>query len=60
MTKKHYIAIAHVLKTQLSNPNVYSVEDVCRTLAHYFATDNPKFDRQRFLDACGIKEKSQT
>ena len=58
MTKKHYIAIAEIIAT---NPFSHLVSghnanlDNALRLADYFATDNPKFNRTRFLQACGIE-----
>lgn len=73
MTKKHYEAIASVIASTYKNAKLYtapnykntarerceSIEVIAVRLADYFASDNPKFDRQRFLAACGI-EQSQT
>lgn len=61
MTKKHYEAIARIMHydtqgdTKAENARV----NTAQLLASYFATDNPRFDRERFLQACGI-EQSQT
>jgi hypothetical protein len=49
-TKKHYIALAEVLKDCEANT------DVCDPLADMLLADNPSFDRVRFLIACGINE----
>lgn len=51
MTKKHYEAIASAIKTS------HNLETATKKLADYFSTDNPKFDRTRFLQACGIETK---
>lgn len=58
MTKKHYEAIAFRLKYRISDEkltreNMLSL--IAESLADYFQTDNAKFDRARFLQACGIK-----
>lgn len=29
---------------------------VCKTIANDLSGTNPRFDRSRFLDACGVKE----
>ena len=31
-------------------------EDACKGLAHLLAQDNPRFDRARFLKACGLED----
>ena len=62
MTKKHYIAIASDLKTTRKNihsRDYYIVDAICYALADTFATDNPRFNRTRFLQACGIETKGQ-
>lgn len=62
MTKKHYEAIAAILKKYKYAP-LYEVDysdyrtsqHISEDLADYFATDNRNFDRTRFLQACGIE-----
>lgn len=52
MTKRHFIAIAAILKSEHSPGQ--SSQAVAIRLADYFANENPRFDRQRFLTACGF------
>ena len=65
-TRQHYKAIAEIVKqnTELGECRV-TLPKVSRTyrntrhfiakdLANYFAQDNPRFDRERFLAACGL------
>lgn len=62
MTKKHYEAIAESISYRMSMQypadhaqyGVTTLRLLAKELADYFASDNPKFDRTRFLDACGI------
>lgn len=57
MTKKHYEAMATIIKEaydKCPTQNTTRYDDIVYPLADYFATDNPKFDRERFLTACGI------
>lgn len=60
MTKKHYEAIAKIMNEQGSKCHAIKLmglqEQTCEQLADYFVTDNPKFDRTRFLQACGIDQ----
>jgi hypothetical protein len=49
MTKKHFEAIAKTIKEQGANPNPWEITEA---LAELFATFNPLFDSERFLDAC--------
>jgi len=59
MTKKHFEAIAKVYNKRL---NHYSTTEADRNtigslaldLANYFETENPNFDREHFLTACGL------
>ena len=60
MTRKDYVMIAEILKFNRRDFN--EGEDglsLLNILSHQFANslqdDNPRFDRARFLDACGVK-----
>lgn len=58
MNKRHYEAIANVL-AEAQNVAVEAGETsmirvVALGLAQQFAGDNPNFDRDRFLKACGV------
>ena len=62
MTRKDYVIIAKALKTQfeLSHENneddgLCAVINVANDLATALEADNPRFDRERFLEACGVK-----
>lgn len=60
MTKKHFEAIAALL----ANANLAVVDerggadivmrDLCDSMADYFDSENPRFDRDKFLTACGL------
>ena len=52
MTKKHYEAIAEIVMT-------YRKEAIPEKLADYFAQDNPRFNRDMFLAACGIEAREK-
>lgn len=66
MTKKHYIAIAAGFKSRLDEQATSESDDGIKALlgietlkcAHMFcniaASDNPNFNRQRFMIACGF------
>jgi len=52
-SQRHYEAIAKVIKDH----NVNDTECcyyVAADIVEMFERDNPKFDRVRFLDACGL------
>ena len=60
MTKKDYELIAGALKDVHNRVKIGTVEssydtlsDVIATLASELEHDNPRFDRDRFLTACG-------
>jgi len=60
MTRKDYVMIAEILKFNRRDFN--EGEDglsLLNILSHQFANslqdDNPRFDRARFLTACGVK-----
>ena len=65
-TKQHYKAIAEIIK---GNTDTAADDDqspdfreglfkarkwITRDLADYFAGDNPHFNREKFLQACGL------
>lgn len=64
LSRKHYKAIAEIVKEtsdQHEHPDLYcwlasDTESLTNKLADYFAQDNPHFDRDRFLVACGLTE----
>lgn len=62
MTKKDYVAIARIIKQGLKvNEKPYSstplndvVNGIVVALADYCQCDNPRFDRSKFVAACGF------
>ena len=69
LSRKHFEAIAGILRALDRDPGgplalggdaeYYDGldemrQDVARDLADFFATENPYFDRQRFLKAAGV------
>lgn len=58
MTKKDFELIAAaVVRTRAMYPGEahrYALNDVSMTLADALATTNPRFDRAKFLQACGV------
>jgi hypothetical protein len=60
MTRKDYVLIADTLANLMQDFNncgddSVSLSLVAEELADTLATDNPRFDRARFLTACGVK-----
>lgn len=57
MTKKHYEAIAKAFHAYIATDTGANIaRPIAKDLADYFSTDNPRFDRTRFLQACGIEQ----
>ena len=55
MTKKDYVAIAKVIHDNYGvSPSDVAREKIALALADVFKLDNPRFDRVRFLVACGV------
>ena len=61
LTKKDFKAVAEIIKLQITRYHVQEryacangVESIAYHLADYFAMQNPRFDRERFLAACGL------
>jgi hypothetical protein len=58
MTEKTYQTIAaeirHVRDADLTPARTWAIESVCNALAVCFARENPRFDRDKFLKACGV------
>lgn len=62
MTRKDYVAIARILASirmpesehQFTRGHEGARETIALDFAEHCATDNPRFDRARFLKACGI------
>lgn len=60
MTRKDFVAIAAALKNaqpSAHDPNVAHIQHRidCREVAGVLAGTNPRFDRDRFLAACGVR-----
>jgi hypothetical protein len=57
MTRKDYVMIAEVFANfgQMIELEETIGADIARNLADAFGADNSRFDRARFLDACGVK-----
>jgi len=60
MTKKDYVLIARVFAREVSlaggdeRGRRYILGGIARLLATELEQGNPRFDRQRFLAACGV------
>jgi hypothetical protein len=59
MTRKDYVATAEILDTLVASVEgeaLYSVLNTVDEFADMFKKDNERFDRNRFLNACGVYE----
>jgi hypothetical protein len=54
MTRKDYKLIAEVIAVNMFDSYEGKV-DLVDNLANKLEQDNPRFDRARFLEACGVK-----
>lgn len=63
MTRKDYELIAACFADQMREANIHDMyaehaqaylNALARDLAHEFANDNPRFDRNKFMEACGL------
>ena len=60
--EQHYKAIAGIVKDEIEYAKCFASQrfavDICKEcatkLADYFAKNNPRFDREKFLEACGL------
>lgn len=57
MTRKDYQLISKVFANfgEICNLEETIGADIARELANALQGDNPRFDRARFLEACGVK-----
>jgi len=50
MTRKHYIAAAKMIRSQKLEKE--TAENIVEFLATMFAEDNPRFNKEKFIEAC--------
>jgi len=56
MTRKDYVAIAAAFKNADKRDDGETIAaSVMENIADAMARDNPRFDRARFLKACGVQ-----
>jgi hypothetical protein len=63
MSKKEFEAVAEILRINsrlisysedFNNGAYYAGRSIARELSQLFKQDNPRFDAEKFLSACGI------
>lgn len=56
MTRKHFRHLAGMVKWWGSQDTPLSIHSIADDLAAFCQSQNPGFDRERFLEACGLKK----
>ena len=54
LSRKVYKAQAAIIKKHVPKAGRDACYDIATDLANYYANDNPRFDRTRFFEACGL------
>ena len=54
--RRHYEAFATLLRYSIGEEYNYTIEYslICDDICNLFDTDNPRFDSDRFMKACGV------
>jgi hypothetical protein len=56
MTRKDYVKTAEILSDVSDVVDDVVLYAIAKDFADYFSQDNPRFDANRFFNACGLKE----
>jgi len=54
LSRKHYQAVGEILSHFPEGSPTASMSKMAESFADMFARDNPRFDRARFYEACGL------
>lgn len=57
MTRKNFKAIADIMRKYKLTSDEITINKLAAELATYFKTDNPTFDRSKFMRACGFYDE---
>ena len=52
MTRKDYVETAKILNKFINKIDSLEFQDLVFEFSEWFASDNPRFDEQKFYDAC--------
>ena len=59
MTRKDYVKFAEMFRGMFTNCindiERITIIEACEQTSDIFSADNPNFDRERFLTACGVE-----
>lgn len=53
LSRKHYIRIAEIIKSEKEKGLM--MNELIEDLAKYFEEENPNFDKNKFIQACYLK-----
>jgi len=56
-SRQHYQAIADILSQHVEGESGDAISSVAADMADLFETDNPRFDRSKFMSAAGVKSE---
>jgi len=56
LTRKTFKAVAEIIESNRGQGVEYTLDNIAEELADFFATQNPRFDRDKFLKACGLED----
>ena len=58
LSKKDYVAIAEILNTEIKalkneqDMPYFVIRNIMGSLSDYFKSDNPQFNKEKFINAC--------
>jgi len=55
MTRKDYIAVSGILKNKKAFIPEDAYIELVNDVSSYMLSDNPRFEKSRFVEACGLK-----
>ena len=58
-TRQHYQAVADILSQYVGKGDDETISAITSDLADMFAEDNPRFARDKFMQAAGVKTESE-
>ena len=53
LSKKHFVAVADILKDNITSLDQVMKEKIINDFSKYFSSENPRFDRNRFIKYIG-------
>jgi len=58
LSRKHYVVIARIIsETGGEGANFLYKDELIQRLVNYYQADNPNFDCNKFIRACGEEQK---